>query len=262
VAQVTVNGIPIGYEVRGGGEPTLCLVHGSGGSRAVWIRQLDGLADVARVIALDLPGHGESGGTGVGTIDTAAGVIHGFLDALGLSAVVLGGHSMGGAVAQAFALAHPERLVGLVLVGTGARLRVLPRIFAELEGDYPHGVRFVVELATATDAPPALKAALVRQTLPVPPPVLVGDFRACQAFDVMNRIGAIAVPTLVLSGADDRLTPPKYARYLRDEIRGARLVLVEGAGHYVQVERAAETTLALREFLGALAARRPNDEPS
>ena len=253
--KVTVDGIPIHYELAGGDEPTVCLVHGSGGSSAVWIRQLEGLADVARVIAPDLPGHGESGGAGIGTIDAAAGVVHGFLDALGLRTVVLGGHSMGGAVAQAFALAHPERLVGLVLVGTGARLRVLPKIFAELEGDYLEGARFVIDLATATDAPAELKAALVRRTVAVRPNVFIGDFRACDAFDVMDRIGAIRAPTLVLCGTADRLTPPKYARYVHDKIRGARLVLVEGAGHYVQIERADETTHAIREFLRDLPAR-------
>ena len=249
VPTIAVDGIPIHYEATGGGEPTVVLVHGSGGSSAVWMRQLEGLADIARIVALDLPGHGQSGGTGIGTIAEAAGVVRGFLDALSMEKVVLGGHSMGGAVVQAVALAHPERLAGLILVGTGARLRVMPKIFAELGGEYPQGVRFVIDLALASAAPSELRSALVRQTLPVPPSVLIGDFRACDAFDVLDRIGDVAAPTLVVCGAEDRLTPPRYSRYFHERIRGSRLAIVEGAGHYVQVERADETTDAIRDFL-------------
>src|SRR5437764_10121850 len=98
---IDVAGIAINYESTGAGSPPICFVHGSAGSHAVWIRQMEDLADVARVIALDLPGHGESGGTDIGSIDEAANVVLGLLDALGIDRVVLGGHSMGGAVAQA-----------------------------------------------------------------------------------------------------------------------------------------------------------------
>ena len=253
MAETSVAGITLHYEITGGGPPTLCLVHGSGGSSAVWMRQLEGLADVARIVALDLPGHGASGGDGIGDIQNAAGVVRGFLDAIGVTTVVLGGHSMGGAVAQAFALAHPERLAGLVLVGTGARLRVLPKIFERLEGDYLDGVRFLVDLAVARDAPHPLRQSLVRQTEATPPRVLIGDFRACDAFDVMARIGTIRAPTQVISGVEDQLTPPRYARYFHDRIAGARLALIEGAGHYVQLERPDETTQAIRELLTAIA---------
>lgn len=227
----------------------ICFVHGSGGSQGVWVRQMEGLADVARVVALDLPGHGESDGDGVGTIDQAADAVRQVLDELGVARAVVGGHSMGGAIALAFALANPDRLAGLVLVGTGARLRVLPKILETLERDYPEGVRLVVELAVAGDASPGLKDTLVRETLRNPRPAMLGDLRACDAFDVMARLGEIRTPTLVVCGEGDRLTPTKYARYLRDRIPGARLVIVPGAGHYVQLEKPDETTAAIREFL-------------
>ena len=239
----------IHYETTGGGDTTVCLVHGSGGTHGVWIRQMEGLADLARVIAIDLPGHGESKGDGVGTIERAAAAVRDVLDRVGAASVVIGGHSMGGAIALAFALANPERTAGLMLIGTGARLRVLPKILETLERDYAEGVRFVIDLAVAANTAPETKDALARQTLRNPRPVMIGDFRACHAFDVMARLGEIRAPTLVVCGDEDQLTPVKYSRYLRDHIAGARLVVVPGAGHYVQLERPDETTAAIRQFL-------------
>jgi 3-oxoadipate enol-lactonase len=252
------------YAVTGRGETTICLVHGSGGTHGVWIRQMEGLADLVRVVAMDLPGHGDSGGDGVGTIERAADTVREVLDRVGVARAVIGGHSMGGAIAQAFALANPDRTAGLVLIGTGARLRVLPKIFEMLERDYAEGVRSVVDLAVAATTTPETRDALARQTLRNPRPVMIGDFRACHVFDVMARLGDIRAPTLVVCGEEDQLTPVKYSRYLRDHILGARLVVVPGAGHYVQLERPDETTAALRQFLLAhardLGVAAPNPE--
>ncbi|MBI4610896.1 MAG: alpha/beta hydrolase [Candidatus Rokubacteria bacterium] len=247
-----VSGLSIHYLLAGGGPTRLCLVHGAGGAAGLWIRQLEELTDIAQMVALDLPGHGQSGGPGCDRIADYVRAVRELLDALGHSKVVLCGHSMGGAVAQAFALAHPNYLAGLVLVGTGARLRVLPKIFELLARDYPEGVRFVSRLAVSLGAPGHLLESLIRQTLSTSQAVVIGDFRACDAFDVMARLGEIRTPTLVICGTDDQLTPPKYAQFLRDHIAGARLVLISGAGHYVQLERPDETTAALREFLAYL----------
>jgi pimeloyl-ACP methyl ester carboxylesterase len=249
VPDIEVPGIRIHYETAGERGPTLVLVHGSGGSAAVWAHQLDGLAGVARVVAIDLPGHGRSAGEAPATIAASVAVVRGLVEALDLPTVVLGGHSMGGAVAQAFALAHADRLAGLVLIGTGARLRVLPEIIDTLERDHPAGVRLVADLAVGAGAPAGVKTSVHETTLAAPPRSLIADFRACDAFDVIADLGTIAVPTLVVCGAEDRLTPPKYADFLRQRIPGARLVVVPGAGHYVQLERPAETTAALRDFL-------------
>src|SRR5438034_503135 len=109
VPTVSVNGLQIAYASAGAGPPTVCLVHGTGGSSDVWMRQLEDLADLGRIVALDLPGHGGSGGTIAHRIEDAAAVVAGFLDALGITRVVIGGHSMGGAIAQQFALSCRER---------------------------------------------------------------------------------------------------------------------------------------------------------
>lgn len=237
------------YEASGHGPLTICLVHGAGGSVAAWRPQLDGLADVARVVALDLPGHGRSAGDGIGSIDAGAALVLGAMDALGVDRVVVGGHSMGGAIAQTVALTAPGRTAGLVLVGTGARLRVLPELFTRIERDHADAVRFIVGLALGAGASDTLRARLVDETLRTPAATLAGDFSACDRFDVAARLGDIAAPTLVVCGDADRMTPPKYAELLGARIAGARVVVVPGAGHYVQLEQPDAVTAAIREFV-------------
>jgi len=207
---------------------------------------------VARVIAPDLPGHGETGGAGGQRIEEYVAWLAALLDAAGLTRAVLGGHSMGGAVAQRLALAHPERVEALVLVGTGARLRVLPRIL-ELCRDAPvEGARLVGSLAYSPRTPAGAVVEAERALRDTPALVLLGDFLACDRFDAMAEVAGLRVPTLVLVGRDDRLTPPKYALFLAATIPGARLVEVDGAGHFPQLEQPAAVNTALRGFLAAL----------
>lgn len=250
---LNVNGRTLHYAETGAGSPTLVLVHGAGGTWGTWTRQLEGLADVARIIALDLPGHGASSGDGCRAVADYAAVVQGFLGALGTGPVALGGHSMGGAITQTVALAAPELLRGIVLAGTGARLRVFPKLFELMEKDYADGVGFVSGYAWSPASSPALKEGGRRAMLETRSTVTLGDFRACDGFDVMARVGQIQLPALVVVGEDDQLTPPKYAEFLAGAIPGAHLVRIPCAGHYVMLEQPDETNRAIREFLRPLA---------
>jgi pimeloyl-ACP methyl ester carboxylesterase len=252
MARIKVDGIDVQYETAGAGAPCVCLVHGTGGTGGVWARQLEGLADVARVVAPDLPGHGRSGGEPPRCIEESAAFVARLLDALCVPRAVVGGHSMGGAVALQFALTWPDRVAGLVLVGTGARLRVLPRLLELLGSNYPEGVGLLMEMAVGVGAPGQLKATLHRLTAANPQRVVLGDLKACDVFDVMDRIHAMSIPTVAICGEEDQLTPPRYSRLFAERIAGTRLAIVAGAGHYVQVEQPEATTRALREFLAAL----------
>jgi pimeloyl-ACP methyl ester carboxylesterase len=252
VPTLDVNGQIIHYVESGGDGAPVVLVHGSGGSHEVWSRQLAGLADAAHVVALDLPGHGRSSGAGCRRIDDYAAIVRDFVASLGRGPVVLGGHSMGGAVAQRVALTAPDVLRGLVLVGTGARLRVLPKILELMETDYAEGVTFLTEYAWSPSSPEPLKEAGRRALSATRASVTSGDFAACDVFDVMSAIGQIRLPTLVIVGEDDRLTPPKYAEYFARHIPGARLVRAARAGHYVQLEQPAQVNDAIRSFLAMI----------
>lgn len=236
----------------GAAGPPLVLVHGAGGSLAHWPPALRELAG-RRVLAVVLPGHGGSPPPAAATVPDAARAVLELADALAVERVVVGGHSMGGAIALTLALAHPDRVAGLVLVSTGARLRVAPAI---LEGTAagpvpPDAADAVAAVSFAASAPPDTLAAFARELVATAPGVLHGDFAACDRFDVMDRVAEIRCPALVLCGDEDRLTPPKYARYLAERLGGARLVVVPGAGHMLPLERPAACADALAAWLDA-----------
>lgn len=250
--KLTVNGRTLYYAESGAQAPTLVLIHGSGGDHGTWTAQLEGLAHAATVVALDLPGHGASPGDGCDTIAGYAAALRRFLAMLGRGSVVLGGHSLGGAIAQAVALDAPELLRGLVLVGTGARLKVFPELFEILARDYAEAVGFITDHAWSRSAPAELKELGRRTASATRPSVTRGDFTACNDFDVMDRLGEIRLPTLVIVGEEDRLTPPKYAEFLTRKISGARFVCIPRAGHFVSLEQPDEVNRAIRDFLAAL----------
>ena len=233
--------------------PPLVLVHGAGGTHMHWPAELRRLA-ATTVYALDLPGHGQSPGAGCTTITDYAQTVIAWADALELPGFVLAGHSMGGAIAQTAALRQPERLAGLILVGTGARLFVSPAILDGLSRDYAATARLIAEWAYKRQAAPAVIDAYVDAMLKIPVQVTHDDFIACNTFDLTAEVSQIQVPTLVIVGLEDRLTPPKLSRFLAQQMAAARLLEVAEAGHMVMLEQSAIVTGAVHEFLLTLAA--------
>jgi pimeloyl-ACP methyl ester carboxylesterase len=249
--RASVLGRPGSYLEAGGGRPVV-LIHGAAGRAEVWSPQLTGLADVARMIAVDLPGHGATEGQGCQEIERYAAWVTALLDALGVDRPVLVGHSMGGAIAQTLALGDAARYAGLALVGTGARLRVLPRILQLFREGSALASDLVGSLSYSPLTPPGAVIEAERALHETAVAVTLGDFHACDRFDLMGRLGDLRLPTLVVVGRDDRLTPPKFAAYLARSIPAARLVEIDGAGHFPQLEQPVAVNEALRGFLGAL----------
>ena len=246
-----VAGRPAAWLEAGSG-PALVLIHGAGGSAELWQPQLAALSDVARVVAPDLPGHGPLRDRGAPSITAYAEWLDAFLAALDAGPVVLVGHSMGGAVAQAEAIARPERLAGLVLIATGARLRVLTRLVDLLRGNPNEGRRLIQDLSFAPGAPREHVEMVDRVLREGAPLVTLGDYLACDRFDVRERLATIRAPTLVVTGAEDRLTPPKGGRFLAETIPGARAVEIPAAGHFPQLEQPGAVNAAIHEFLASL----------
>jgi len=236
--------------------PALVLLHGAGGSRLNWPAELRRLGQAClpgvTVYALDLPGHGRSGGEGRDAIEDYAADVIAFFDAIGIEQAAVVGHSMGGAIALTMALDSPERMTGLVLIATGARLRVAPSILEQISADFEAALDTITRYAWSSDAPTNLVELGRERLRETGPDVLLSDLQACDRFDVMERLGEIDVPTLVVAGSTDRLAPVKYARHLSEYISDAQLAIVEGAGHMVILERPAKVADAIGEFLGHL----------
>ncbi len=231
---------------------TVVFIHGSGGAGVLWHAQVEDLADAMNTVALDLPGHGASGGPGTDSVESYAEAVDDFVSRLAVPRVVPCGLSLGGAIALHLLLEKKGLCEAGVLVNTGARLRVLPLIFETIEKDYPAYLEGAPRFSISTKTDPARIAPLMKATAACPPGVTLGDFRACDAFDVMERLGEIEVPVLVLTASEDKMTPPKYGAYLADHIKRSRLVNIEDAGHLSPMEQPEAVTQAIRDFILSL----------
>ncbi|MBE3589215.1 MAG: alpha/beta hydrolase [Firmicutes bacterium] len=268
--------------------PVLVALHGAGASHRAFGHMAYSLGQAWPVIVPDLPGHGRSSPLpGEVTIPALAGWVEDFWTALCASwgrrpPLVLLGHSMGGAVAIEYGLTRQEGLLapaGLVLVATGGRLRVRPDFLAALaEGRYPEELLEAVAglgaagtgagpagagtgggaAPAAAGAAEAFAARVVARPggagVDAPPEVTYRDLLACDAFDRLADLPRLRVPTLVIQGDRDLMTPLKYGQRLAEAIPGARLVVVEEAGHLVHAQRPGPVNRAVRAFLEELAA--------
>jgi pimeloyl-ACP methyl ester carboxylesterase len=228
----------------------LVLIHGAGGTGLFWpptLRRIRGY----RVLAPDLPGHGKSGGADQRYIEGYASSVYELVRALEVESVVIAGHSMGSAIALWLALERPELVSGLILVGAGAKLRIDPRLLALCaeEDTYLNGVQLVTSYSFSSGAPRNLVELAEKRMAETPRAVLYGDFLACDSFDVMDRVGEIEQPALIICGEEDRMTPPRYAEYLEERLKNAKLVLIPGAGHMVMLEQAVKVQAAVQSFL-------------
>jgi pimeloyl-ACP methyl ester carboxylesterase len=232
-------------------QPPVVFIHGAGGTHQHWLYQVRDLSQ-SPSYALDLPGHGRSEGAGRDSISGYGDWLVAFLDAAGLQQAVLVGHSMGGAIALDVVVRYPDRVAGLGLVATGARLRVAPAILDGIRQDKEAAVRLITDWSYGPEVPAEMVRLGRRQMSETPGDVLYGDFAACDAFDVMGRLEEIASPALIMCGTKDQMAPSKYSIYLRDQIAGATLRLVEGAGHMLMLEKPQSVVQALEAFLQKL----------
>ena len=233
-------------------ESPLVFIHGSGDSGRVWRSQIDYFGP-ARAIAIDLPGHGQRADTlppETSVLDYARAARQIIWHELGLNHPVIAGHSLGGAVALMMGLEYGDDLGGLILIGTGARLRVHPDL---LEGARTASDAATHQLKSLAFAPghteTMLDDMLAEEQIRPAPDMLYRDLTACNVFDCMTRLAEISLPTLIICGVEDRLTPVKYSQYLHEHIAGSRLRLIPDAGHYVMREQPQLVNQAIEDWL-------------
>ena len=224
------------------------LVHGAGGNNLLWKRTLQYLGGPSTATAVNLPGH-PSGEITCRTVEDYSEALHDFIVESRILRPVVCGHSMGSAVTLKLAIGHPEDVGGLVLVSAGAKMGVDPNIVEGLRGRPMEAIEqiitprsfYSIDFGLGREA----RAALSVSNLPV----FLNDYLACNGFDVRDRLKEITARTLIICGEDDRLTPPKWADYLKANIASSEAVIIGESGHRVPLERPETCAKAIQAFL-------------
>jgi pimeloyl-ACP methyl ester carboxylesterase len=227
---------------RDGRQPTLLLIHPAGGSANLFLEVMNLLSPTRHVMALDLPGHGQSDSWAPPLfpeelLERYRELVAQFAEKLGLGRFVAVGHSMGGAVALELALAYPERLEGLIVLASGGRLKVAPMVLDTIRKAFDQVPQLMGAVGFSPSTEPRLAATLGSQLVQCSSEVYWADMKACATFDRRDRVKEILTPTLVISATDDLLVPPKIQQQLVDSLPQARLATVTRAGHFLFLER-------------------------
>jgi 3-oxoadipate enol-lactonase len=235
------------------GELVLCI-HGAGGNGNTFAPLLARLAERHSPLAFDFPGHARSGGLdSLGSIERMAGFVRALVEKLGLRPPVLFGHSMGGAVGLAYALAHPRDVRALVLAGSGARAPI-PRALIEQTKRVVEGKE---RRPFTRDAySPATSPDIVRQgtmeDLKTDPRVVHGDLVAAREWDGREKLGQVRAPCLVVTGEDELPALREQAELLARGIAGAKSVTIAKAGHMAPLEQPEAVAAEVEKFLAGL----------
>jgi pyruvate dehydrogenase E2 component (dihydrolipoamide acetyltransferase) len=228
-ATAEIDGITVRYARRGEGDgvPVLFL-HGFGGDLGNWLFNLDALAEAVPVIALDLPGHGQSTPRLPGAkLGDLAEFVARFLDAIGVERVHVVGHSMGGAIAARLALDRPARVASVALVNSAG-------LGAEIDSGYIDGF---VSAASRRELKPVVERLFADASLV-----------SRQAEQPALELGRVGVPLLVVWGREDSVIPAAHAA---NAPQGATVAVLDGAGHMSMMEKASEVNALLKRHIGA-----------
>jgi len=243
-------------DVAGEGHPVV-LVHGAGLDHTSWRFQTRWLAARGhRLLAPDLPGHGDSPGPSCRSIEEYAGRVAGLIESSVGSPVSMVGHSMGALIALAVADKHPELASRLILVGSSAHMKVHPDLMTAAQADVDLAARFIAGWSFPAsfggghpEPGPWEPGGVVRLIARTGEGVLAADLAACEAYDPGPAGRRLTLPTLVVTGSDDRMTSARGAQELADLIPGSRLEVISGAGHQPMSQTPRRFNAVLGDFL-------------
>lgn len=262
--QIHINDFSMNYEDRGHGTGLL-LIHGFPLNKSMWNSQVEDLSDIARVVAPDLRGHGESEAVeGIYSMDLLADDCASLLDQIGLKErVVVCGLSMGGYVTLAFYRRHPQRTRGLILAATRAQADS-----PEAKTNREKAAAKAKEQGSGAIAADLLPKILAPQTYTARPELVDQVKKMMEETSVEGIVGAslgmkerpdsqttledIEVPTLILHGTDDQIISPEEARQMNVAIPDSQLQILPGTGHLLNMEKADLFNQAIRGFLNSL----------
>ena len=242
----------VGYLEAGTSGTPILFLHGVGSDKSVWRPQLDHFGASRRAIAFDYPGYGESQFRAGATRDDYAAAVLAGMDSLGVDRAHVCGLSLGGVVAIALYAAAPERCASLIIADSFA-------IHPQGEAIYERGVAASVDMrGLATARVGALliseepRAEVIDTMAAIDPEAYRIGARAVWQADQRERAAAIRVPTLILCGEEDAITPPALSKELASLIPGSRLKLIAGASHLDNLDKPREFDAAIDDFLATV----------
>jgi len=248
-----IDGVKIAYRVNDDGlidtRESLVFIHGSGCDHTLWDDQFTALSGDFNIVGVDLPGHGRSEGTGERDVERYVEWVKKIIEALALQKPVLAGHSLGAAISLTYAVKYGERLSGIVPVGGGVTMPVNKMILDGIRNDTAATLTFIAKFSVTKKNRDKFVQPLVDSMLNVSPQIIYGDFLSCNKLDITEEIRKIPVPTLLICGEDDKMTPPDLSRYMSENIPGAKLAVIGDAGHFVMQENADAFNGVLKDFI-------------
>lgn len=255
-----VEGKRIFFESEGNGRP-IVLIHGAGQDTTSWRYNIPHFAESHRVVALDLPGHGKSEVVlpPINVTADYARCVWKFIEELRLERPVLMGHSMGSGICLTVALEHGEKIGGMVAVdGADKVVGVFaPEIYQSyLESPLELMLEMTMESfrsLCSKSTPQARIEEIAQDLLRIHPRVTAGDTQAFDSFDISSRSPSIKTPVLFISGSDDFLVTPEMVRASAKKIRGSKVVVLDGVGHFPHTEAPDRFNREVSEFLRAIA---------
>ncbi len=261
---IEVNG-KAAYYHQGGAEwqasrPWVALIHGAGCTHAMWQQQSRALAHHGfNVLVPDLPGHGASADQPFLTaVEAQADWLQSLLAAVGAPAAAVVGHSLGACIAAAFSAQYPSQVTRLVLVGSALEMRVNPTLLQDCLANPARAVAFITSyghggsshLGAAPTPGMWLMGSDQALLAASSATVLHRDFEMCARFQGAQVAARVRAPTLVVSGAADRMTPSKAGAQLAVAIAGARHVVLPDVGHMLPTEAPRALLKLIRDFCG------------
>ncbi len=242
----------IRVEGEGQSRRPLVFIHGAGGAATVWLDLFRHFEKTRMVVAPDLPAHGQSDPWH--DVDDQARIDH-YRDAVGTAAAhlklknaILVGHSMGGLVALAAAAAHPDKVAGVVAIGTASTMKPAPELMRALADRPTHQAEILAELGWSPATPSDIVQRWFRSVTSASSEVTLADLRAVAAFDAGAILRSVRAPVLLLGGADDLLCPPSLIEATRRALPNATAEVLPEAGHNVHLEQPAATIAAIDRF--------------
>jgi len=236
-------------------KPPIVLIHGAGGDHLGWPLQLRRFPG-RRVLTVDLSGHGRSEGHARQSIEAYEKQIAAFLDELQIYRVILVGHSMGAAVAMQTALDIPRQVVGLGLISSGPSLSIVPDLYNEIQTpvSFEKIARKLIKRLYSHKADQRLVRKGFEHLCQLRRSGLYADWKACHRFDIENQLGSIEVPTWIVVGKEDEITPYYESQKLNRLIKDSTLEIIPDAGHMVILEQPESVARSFSLFLKGLPA--------